>query len=52
MLAFATTLHKRQGLTVGPSRNGGVSAAPSMVVDIGSQSFEMKSPGLAYTAVS
>ena len=52
MLSFATSLHKCQGLTIGPSTDTVATAAPSMIVDIGSRTFEQKAPGLVYTALS
>lgn len=52
-LCFATTTHKMQGLTVGPTEPGREpNAAEAMVVDIGTRKFEMLCPGLFYTAYS
>ena len=52
-LCFATTIHKVQGLTVGPSKEGREpNAAELMVIDVGSRDFEMRCPGLFYTGYS
>lgn len=51
-ICFATTIHKLQGLTVGPSSGINKNAAESIIVDIGTRGFEQTSPGLFYTALS
>lgn len=54
VLSYATTIHRCQGLTIGPSNSDSKSQniAKSMIVDIGSRKFELANPGLFYTAFS
>ena len=52
-LCFATTIHKVEGLTVGPSKEGSEpNSAECMVVDPGTLVFESNCPGLFYTSYS
>ena len=52
-LCFAVTIHKVEGLTIGPNtKNGEQNSAECMIVDIGSRAFETTCPGLFYTSYS
>jgi len=53
-LCFATTIHKIQGLSIGPSHGPCdlVNPAEVMVVDVGNDGFEKKCPGTLYVALS
>ena len=52
-LSFATTIHKIQGLTAGPTKEGQIpNAVESMVFDIGPRRFESSTPGLFYVVHS
>ena len=53
-LCFATTIHKVQGLSIGPrnSRSDPANPAEMMVVDVGNEKFEKNCPGTFYVALS
>ena len=53
-LCFATTIHKIQGLSIGPTGNPSepVNPAQMMVIDVGSSDFEKKNPGTFYVTLS
>jgi hypothetical protein len=52
-LSFATTIHKCQGLSVGPVQPGQPpNPAEKIIVDVGTSRFEAIVPGLFYVALS